>query len=174
VTALGQTEIPGDHRIDAGYRIAQNNAIAVIAGAIERKVEFIFQNAEEGTSVDATQVRFIGAEASRLVTSAIRPGKHYWEKVATSLDNGRRVTHYLIFATVEMPEEDFKRSIVDALRRHEGKGGISAHFAEKVDKQWERFTADPQPVLTEPQVAPVETPAGEAKAIPAAPTAGGT
>jgi hypothetical protein len=145
VVSLGQTEIPSDHRIDAAYRIAQNNADAAIAGAIEKRLEFIFQNAEEGTGFDARQARYIGAQVSRLVTSSMSPGKRYWEKVAYSTDSGRRLTKYRVFTTVEMPEDDFKRAILDALRRAEGKAGLSADFADKVNQQWNTFTAPEVP-----------------------------
>ena len=139
VVSLGSTTIPGDHRVEAGYRIAENNAKANIASAIENRLEFIFQSAEEGTSLDATQARYIGAEASKIVTSSIRQDKRYYEKVATTHDNGQRVTQYKIFTTVTMPEVDFKRAILDAARKAQGKGGLSADFAKKVDDHWQSF-----------------------------------
>lgn len=139
VTALGATEIPGDHRIDAAFRIAENNGKSLIASSIEQRLEFILQNAEEGTSFDATQARFIGAEAAKLATSSIRPGRRYWEKFATTLDDGRRVTRFRVFATVMIPEKDFKRAVFDAIKKAQGQSGISADFAKKVDAQWELF-----------------------------------
>lgn len=142
VTSLGSTVIPVDHRVEAAYRIAENNAKGAIAGAIEQKLDFIFQNAEEGTSVDATQARYIGAEASKLVTSSIRPGKRYWEKVASTTDGGQRMTSYKVFATVSMPEADFKRAVMDAVRKAQGKGGLSADFAKKVDAHWDQFASE--------------------------------
>jgi hypothetical protein len=142
---MGETEIPGDHRLDAAYRIAQNNAAAGMSSAIERKLEFMFQNAEEGTSIDARQARFIGAEVSRLVSNSLRPGKRYWEKVVHFSDYGARETKYRVFATVEMPESDFKKAIVDALRRREGKAGLSAEFTDKVNEEWNRIMA-PEPL----------------------------
>src|SRR5581483_6442033 len=45
VYSLGSTTIPGDHRVEAAYRIAENNAKAAIAAAIEQRLNFIFQNA---------------------------------------------------------------------------------------------------------------------------------
>lgn len=142
VVSLGQTEIPGSDRVNAGYRIAEDNAKAHIANAISSRLEFIFQNAEEGTSMDSTQARYIGAEASKIVTSSIRQGQRYYEKVATTGDDGRRLTRYKIFATVTMPEADFKRAITDAIRKANGKGGLSEDFAKRVDLQWSKFVGD--------------------------------
>jgi hypothetical protein len=141
VTSLGETLIPADHRVDAAFRIAENNAKSQIAKAIEQRLDFVFQNAEEGTAMDSTQARFIGAEAANLTTSTLRLDKRYWEKVATTQDNGQRVTQYRVFVTVKMPEADFKRSVLDAIRKQQGKGGISADFAKKVDEHWDRFTS---------------------------------
>lgn len=140
VVSTGMTTIPGSDRVEAAYRIAQNNAKSSIAGAIEQKLEFVLQNAEEGTSTNSTQVRYIGAEASSLITSSIKPGKTYWEKVATTLDSGERVTQYKVFSTVVMPEDDFKRAIFDAIKKAQGKGGLSKDFAKKVDEHWDKFT----------------------------------
>ena len=141
VTALGQTSIPGDNRVEAAYRIAENNAKGLIAGSIEQRLDFVFQNAEEGTAVDSTQTRFIGAEAAKIMTSSLRPGKRYFEKIATTTDSGERVTRYKVFTAVTMPEADFKRAIQDAIRRAQGKGGLSADFADKVNKHWDQFTS---------------------------------
>ena len=141
VISLGSTTISVDDRKESAYRIAENNAKAGIANAIEQKLEFIFQNAEEGTQIGADQARFIGAEASSLVTSSIRPGKRYWEIVATTQDSGARVTKLKVFSTVVMPEADFKNAVMNAIRKAEGKKGLSKDFADKVNKHWDKFTS---------------------------------
>lgn len=50
VISTGLATIPSDSRVEAAYRIAQNNAKAAIAHAIESRLSFVLQNAEEGTS----------------------------------------------------------------------------------------------------------------------------
>ncbi len=139
VMSLGQTTIPGDNRVEAAYAIADNNAKGAICSAIESRLEFIFQGAEEGTEIDSTQARRIGAEACKITTSSIRPGSRYWEKVAMTSDSGERVTRYKVFATVTMPEVDFKRAVINAIRKQEGKGGLSQDFSKKVDEHWDNF-----------------------------------
>lgn len=144
VVSLGVTEIPGDHRIEAAYRIAESNADAAIAGAIEKRLEVLFQNAEEGTAMDDRQARYIAGEATRLVTSSLRPRHRYWEKILSTGETGRRLIKYRVFATVEMPEAEFRQAIVEATRRASGKAGLSQDFSEKVDRQWNHFI-DPKP-----------------------------
>lgn len=139
VYSLGTTTISADSRIEAGYRIAENNAKGAIASAIEQRLNYIFQNAEEGTELDARQTRFIGAEFTKLTTSSIRPGGRYWEKVATTDANGQKKLIYRVYARVSMPEEDFKKAIFDAIRRAQGKVGLSQDFAQKVDQHWNEF-----------------------------------
>ena len=89
----------------------------------------------------ADQARYIGAEASSLITSSIRSDKRYCEKIATTQDSGERVTRYKVFALVSMPEADFKKAIMAAVRKAEGKKGLSKNFADKVDKHWDQFTS---------------------------------
>ncbi len=139
VVSLGQTTIPGDNRVEAAYRIAENNAKQGICSAIEQRLNFIFQNAEEGTDIDSTQARSIGAEACQMTTSSIHNGRRYWEKFATTTDSGSRVTRYRVLATVEMPESDFKRAVLTAIKKREGKGGLSKDFSEKVNEHWDNF-----------------------------------
>ena len=140
VLSLGQTTIPADHRVDAAYRIAENNAKASISSAIEQRLDFIFQNAEEGTSMDSTQARFIGAEASKITTSSLKLKNRYWEKVYSVDENGKAKTTYKVFATVAMEEPEFKQAIMEAIRKAQGKGGLSKDFAEKVDNHWDKFS----------------------------------
>lgn len=141
VRSMGMTSIPADDRVEAAFRIAENNGKAAIAGAIEQRLDFVFQNAEEGTGMSGTQARYIGAEASKLATSSLRPSKRYWEKVATTQENGQVTVQYRVFALVEMPENDFKAAVFDAIRRSQGKTGISAEFTEKIDKHWDQFVS---------------------------------
>lgn len=139
VTSLGQTTIPGSDRVEAAYNITDNNAKGAICSAIESRLDVIFQNAEEGTAIDSTQARRISADACKVTTSAIRPGTRYWEKIAMTTDSGERVTRYKVFSTVTMPETDFKRAVMNAVRKQEGKGGLSQDFSKKVDEHWGSF-----------------------------------
>lgn len=44
VYSMGMTTLPSDNRVEAGQRIAANNAKAAIAGAIESRLSFVLQN----------------------------------------------------------------------------------------------------------------------------------
>lgn len=142
VYMMGIHEMPvAGKRITTGYRVAENNAKAGLAGAIEQKLNFMFQNAEEGDEMGADQTRFIGGEVSKLVASSIRPANRYWEKVARVVDaDGNREVIYRIFARVSMPEADFKKAIQDAIKRNSGKKGISEDFAKKVEAHWDQMS----------------------------------
>ncbi len=143
---LGKQVINADENTEQAFRSAELNAKAGIAKAIEQKFSFVFQNAEEGYNVDAAQARFMGIEASKEIkTGNIRIAKRYWEKYRTTLDNGQRVTKVSVFALVQMPEPEFKAAIIDAARARQGKGGLSADFAKKVDAQWDQFTKSETP-----------------------------
>ena len=138
---LGKQTIPAEGNVEQAFRAAELNAKSGIAKAIEQKFTTVFQNAEEGYSVDATQARFMGIEASKEIKMGnIKVSKRYWEKYRTTTDSGQTVTKIDAFSLVEMPEANFKAAILDASRARQGKGGLSADFAKKVDQQWEEFT----------------------------------
>ena len=141
VYMLGTHEMPvAGKRISTGYRIAENNAKAGLSSAIEQRLNFIFQNAEEGDTMGTDQARFIGGETSKLVASSIRPANRYWEKVVTVVDaEGTQDLIYRIFVRVSMPEADFKKAIQEAIKRNSGKQGISEDFAKKVVAHWEQI-----------------------------------
>ena len=95
--------------------------------------------------MDTTQARYIGAEASKITTSSLRLDQRYWEKVATTTDSGQRITQYKVFATVRMPESEFKMAVMNAIRHQQGKGSLSQDFADKVNKHWDSFVNPSQP-----------------------------
>ena len=139
VYMMGRHEMPAtaDKRLITGYRVAENNAKAGLSGAIEQRLNFVFQNAEEGDEIGAEQTRFIGGEVSKLVASSIRPDKRYYEKVSRVVDaDGNRDLIYRIYARIAMPEDQFKKAIQDAIKRNSGKKGISEDFAKKVEAHW--------------------------------------
>lgn len=128
----------GENRVEAEYRTAENNK-AGVASAIEVRLEVIFQNAEGGTAIDSTQVRYIGAEASKLPTSSMKIHQRFREEIATTRDDGQRVTQYRVFTQLSMPESDFKLDLINAAQAREGGHGVSAEFAKKVDEHWNAF-----------------------------------
>lgn len=139
VISMGVYTMPSDQRVESGFRVANNNAKAAISSAIQQRLSFIFQNGEENTAIDTNQIRYIGAEASEITSSTMRPYKQYWERVAMTLDSGERVTRYKIFAAVSMPEDEFKKAIYKALTKGQGEGKVSADFKEKLNEHWQDF-----------------------------------
>lgn len=142
VYMMGTHEMPvAGKRITTGYRIAESNAKAGLSGAIEQRLNYVFQNAEEGDDMGADQARFIGGETSKLVASSIRPANRYWEKVARVTDaDGNRDLVYRIFVRISMPEADFKKAIEEAIKRNSGKKGISEEFKKKVEAHWDELS----------------------------------
>lgn len=139
-TFLGSTSIPGDDRVESGYRIAEADAKTKICQMVANKMDALFQHAEEGTSYDSSQTRSTFMEAcSKLTLNGIEPGNHYYEKVAMSLNSGERVTRYKIFATISMPEPKLK----EAIRKAAGGPGISEDFKKRVDAQWDSMVGKP-------------------------------
>ena len=141
VYSLGMTTLEENQRIEAGYRIASNNAKHTMSQAIEQKLSFIFQRSEENEGFDSTLSRYIGAESTELVAQHIKPTKLYWEKVATTSSDGQRKVFYKVFSLVSMPESEFKKSVLAASNKAEKKGKLSEDFSEKVNAHWDDFTA---------------------------------
>lgn len=142
IYSLGNTTLDADSRVEAGYRIAENNAKALLASSIEQKLDFVFQNAEEGTDLNSRQAKFIGGEFSNLTTNSLTPHKRYWEKVAVSSSSGQRSIQYRVFAAVKMKEADFKTAVLESIKKQQGKNGISKDFAKQVDQSWDRLIGD--------------------------------
>lgn len=142
VLSLGQTTIPASDNLAAAYRIAESNSKAGISHSISQRLDYVFQDAQEGTALDSTQSRYIGATASQLTTSALKTSKRYWEKVAVVQEGGQVAVQYRVFVLAEMDETQFKTAVLDAVRKAQGKQGISAEFAKKVDQHWDRFVSD--------------------------------
>ncbi|MBL7672231.1 MAG: hypothetical protein JNM39_17260 [Bdellovibrionaceae bacterium] len=149
VLSLGQTTIPASDNLAAAYRIAESNSKAGISHSISQRLDYVFQDAQEGTALDSTQSRYIGATASQLTTSALKTSKRYWEKVAVVQEGGQVSVQYRIFVLSEMDEPQFKTAVLDAVRKAQGKQGVSADFAKKVAQHWDKFVGN------------TEVPAGE-------------
>lgn len=141
---LGQAKLPATKaNISMGYRIAENNAKNTIAGAINQNLNYIFQNAEEGMTVDANQIQFVSTESAKAVMNMALPSEHYWEKVLSTVDaEGNKEMFYSIFARVKMKESDLKKAIDRTLN---GNNGISVDFKKKVDQQWDNMVKEQYP-----------------------------
>lgn len=139
VYSVGLTTLRGDERPEAGMRISENNARANIARAIQNRMEFIFQNAEENSDYDSRQARYIGSEVSSLTSSAITVQGHWYKRYATSDEDGSRRIVYKIYSLVTMPEDELKKAINKAVNHRVVEQKLSPTFQEQVDRHWDKF-----------------------------------
>ncbi len=149
VLVLGKHTISSGQNHEQSFRAADLNAKSQIAQAIEQRIQVAFQNAEEGMD-NASQARFTGMIATDvLTTSAMRSSKRYWEKYVPYGASDSRDEKIDSFVLIEMPEADFKRSVLNAMRKQEGKGSISTDFSKKVDQQWNTIMRTPSSESTQ-------------------------
>lgn len=140
VRATSMVTIPGDHRPEAGLKMAQAQATATLATTVEKKIETALQVASEDTSQSTVQMRDLIAQSSNLVANDFRPGRTYYEKVRVIGDNGVPHTEIRCWAETVAEEAVFKRHLIDSIRKHEGKASLSAEMSKAVDAQWSRIT----------------------------------
>lgn len=138
---LGQARIPAEKaNISMGYRIAENNAKNSIAGAINQNLTYMFQNAEEGTTYDATQVQFVSTESAKALMSKAIPSDRYWEKVISTVSaDGDKEMFYSVFTRIKISEADMKKVIDRTLNGHKG---ISEDLKKKAAQQWDLMVAE--------------------------------
>jgi hypothetical protein len=149
VQVIGKHTIQSSQSTEQAFRAADLNAKSQVVQAIEQRIQTAFQNSEEGFD-GASQARFTGMIATDVVTtSSIRSSKRYWERYLpiSSIDN--RDEKIDAFVLIEMPEADFKRSVLNAMRKQEGKGSISSDFSKKVDQQWNTIMRTPSSESTQ-------------------------
>lgn len=145
VISIGMATVAADNaNLAAVYRISDSNGKASIAHVIEQKLEYLFQQGDQGTEIGANQVQFIATEGSKLVSSSLRPTRHYWEKIRQVQENGQVALRLRVFSAVEMPENDFRAALVDAAKHAQGKGGVTKDFAKKLDDRWNAFVSGDQ------------------------------
>jgi hypothetical protein len=138
--SVGIATIPGSDRPEAGLRIAENNSRAALAKNISNKLEFIFQNAEQGTGYES-EAKFIGSEFTSLTTSSIQLEGHFWKRIAQVQEDGSKRIFYKLYALSSMSEPEMKSAIYKAIHDGENQHKISDGFRKQVDKQWDNLTS---------------------------------
>lgn len=140
VTATGMATIPADSgRPEAAVKLAQASAKSTLAKTIETKLESYLEIASENTSQDSQEMRELVTEVSKLTANELKPGKTYYEKVKTYGSNGVPSLEYRAWSQIEMSEDQFKRHLVDSIRRQEGKIGLSSEFHKSVSEHWNKM-----------------------------------
>jgi hypothetical protein len=145
---LGQSRLPAEKaNISMGYRIAENNAKNTIAAAINQNLTYMFQNAEEGTTIDQNQIQFVSTESAKAVMSKAMASDHYWEKVLTTIDgDGNTEMVYSIYARVKISEVELKKAIDRTLN---GNKSISEDLKKKAVQQWDNMVKEQYPTNAE-------------------------
>jgi|GEM_PF-5575748 len=157
VVSTGFVSMNSDgNRPEAAIKMAQIHARAELAKSISVKIENFAQLADEGTSAESVQLRSIATETAKLTANELRPGKVYYEKVRVVSDSGVPRSEIRAWAQVEIPENSFRRHVMDAIRGQAGKTSFSKEFAATVDSNWKKILGSDQ---AKDATAKVEAPA---------------
>jgi hypothetical protein len=138
--SVGVATIPGSDRPEAGLRIAENNSRAAFAKGIENKLEYVFQNAEQGTEFDS-ETKFIGSEFSSLKSHSMLVEGHFWKRYTQVQEDGSKRIFYKLYALITMTEPEFKSAIFAAIQKGQNQNKLSPDFQMQVSKQWDHLTA---------------------------------
>ncbi len=143
VTATAMATISGDSgRQEAAIKSAQLRAKAVLAQSISEKLNSYNQFATEGTGYDASQLRELIEESSRLTANEFKLGHTYVERVKIISDSGIPRTELRAWAAVHLDETAYKRLVLDSIRRQQGKATFSEQFAKTVDRNWSKMLSE--------------------------------
>ncbi len=139
VYSVGITTLRGDERPEAGLRVAENNARANFAKAIENRMSFVFQNAEENTSFDSVQSKWIGSEVSELTSQNMMPEGRWWKRYAQTQEDGSRRIFYKLYSLVTLSESHLKQAIFKAANKGVAQNQLSPDFKKQAERHWDRF-----------------------------------
>lgn len=142
IVSVSLSTLPGDSRIDAGFKIGELNAKAGLAKTLETRIESFTQLADEGTDFDGQQLRTLTTEAAKITASNMRPGRRFYQKVAVTDDAGTPKTEYRFWTEVTLSKEEFHKAMINAARRSSGKPTLSEAFAKQVDKNFEQLVGN--------------------------------
>jgi hypothetical protein len=143
VFVIGKHTINSNQNLEQSFRAADLNAKSQLVQAIEQKLLMAFQNSEEGMD-NSSQTRFTAMVATDIVTtSAIRSSKRFWEKYLPSDAIDGRDQRIDSFVLVEMDEADFKRAVINAVRKQQSQASLSNDISNKVDEQWNTLMRKP-------------------------------
>jgi hypothetical protein len=113
----------------------------VACKAIEHRVDFIFQDSEEGSSVSHKTLKAMTAELCKWFSVNSKRGQRYWEKIATSASNGDRIQVYRVFVTEVVNESDFQKAVLRVIKKEEKSSTLPKGKSKEVQKRWTHFVA---------------------------------
>ncbi len=139
VTATSMISIPGENRLESGIKMAQMQAKSTLAHTIESSLNSFSQYSAETSSADSVQMRELIGDTAKVVANEFKLGKVYYEKQKIISDSGIPVTKWKIWAQVYTDEANYKKLVMDAIRKRQGRGQFTAEFAKVVDKNFSQM-----------------------------------
>ncbi len=146
--SIGTVTLNADSRIDAGFSISDTNARALVAKTAYVNLEALTHVSSEGVSFDGLELRDVKSELSRLSASGIYPARKYYHKVAVTKDDGTIRTEYRFWSEVKMSEGEYRKAVMAAIKKADGKPSQTAEFKKQVEKNFSRLLNGPEAIET--------------------------
>lgn len=106
---IGTSEVPGDSRIQASFKLSDSTARGNLAQKLETSVTKIVENVETGLAMEDQGLKALVREISQSTFKNVDIDDRYWEKVIRTNSTGEQVLIMKVFSRLKVSKSDFTK-----------------------------------------------------------------
>ncbi len=103
---VGVSEVPGDSRVQAAFKMSDSSARGNLAQKIETAVLKVVENSESGLSMEDQNLKSLIREVSQSTFKNVDIDDRYWEKVVQTKSTGEQVMIMKVFSRLKVLKSD--------------------------------------------------------------------
>lgn len=135
---IGVSEVPGDSRVQAAFKMSDASARGYVANKIETSVLKVVESSDTGLSMEDQSLQSLIQEVSKTSLKNIDVKSRYWEKVARTSSTGSESLVLKTFSLIEIPTQEMKNLLTAAVAspKTQVKSDLRNRVKTAIDSGW--------------------------------------
>ncbi len=135
---IGVSEVPGDSRVQAAFKMSDASARGYVVNKIETSVLKVVESSDTGLSMEDQSLQSLIQEVSKSSLKNIDVKSRYWEKVARTSSGGSESLVLKTFSLIEIPTQEMKNLLTSAIEspKTQVKSDLRNRLKTAIDSGW--------------------------------------
>ena len=137
VQFIGLSEVPGDSRSIAAFKLSDAAARGGVATKLETSVFKLVESSDTGLGLNEQQLKSLIREVSSVNLKNVDVKSRYWEKLQRTNSDGQKILVMKVFSLIEIDKEALRKMMVEKARNAAVPADVRNKVEDMIRSQWD-------------------------------------
>lgn len=137
IAFIGFSEVPGDSRVTAAYKMADSEAKGSIASKLRSEIFKLVETSDTGLKMEDQKLESLIQDMSEVELKNVDVKDRYWEKVQRTASDGKKSMVMKVFSLIEVKKDELQKLMLQKAKESDAPSDMKNKVEEAIRAQWQ-------------------------------------